>query len=56
MFILAYCNYAVLHSTRSVWSAATKDFKTIYDFSNKQISNMNACFLGFYALSSLVLS
>jgi len=56
MFALAYLNYSVLHSTRSVWSAATHDFLTIYEFTKDEIANMNACFLGAYAVSGLLLS
>ena len=56
MFLLAYTNYAALHSTRTVWSAATKDFKNIYNFSDDEVGNMNACFLGAFALSSFFLS
>jgi len=53
MFLITFMNYAVLHASRSVWSAATKDFKTIYDFSVPQIAYMNSCFLGAYAVGGI---
>lgn len=40
----------MLHATRSVWSAGTKDFKTLYDFEDYLIAAMNTCFLGFYGI------
>jgi len=43
-------NYAVLHSTRSVWSSATKGFTTLYPISADQIANMNSCFLVSYGV------
>jgi sugar phosphate permease len=45
-------NYAVLHASRSVWSAATKDLTLIYPeaINNDIIANMNTCFLISYGV------
>lgn len=48
MFLITYLNYTMLHATRAVWSAGTKNFKTLYHFDDKDITIMNTCFLGFY--------
>ena len=47
MFTITFMNYAVLHASRSVWSAATKDLTNIYPdaINNDIIANMNTCFL-----------
>jgi sugar phosphate permease len=54
MFGLTFLNYAVLHATRSVWSAATKDFLDIYSeaFSKEDIADINMTFLACYGLGS----
>ena len=49
MFALTFFNYACLHSTRSVWSAATKDLISLYDFSVSDIAKMNSIFLFAYS-------
>lgn len=51
MFALTYINYATLHASRSIWSAATKDLKNF--FSQDEIALMNGLFLGFYAVGGI---
>jgi sugar phosphate permease len=52
MFGITFMNYAVLHASRSVWSAATKDLTLIYPeaINNDIIANMNTCFLISYGV------
>ena len=56
MFALTFMNYAALHATRSIWSSATKDFITDYNFSEDTIAYMNICFLTAYAFGATFLS
>jgi sugar phosphate permease len=51
MFALTYVNYATLHATRAIWSAATKDLKTF--FSTDEIALMNGLFLASYAVGGI---
>ena len=55
MFGLTFINYAVLHCTRSIWSAATKDFQKLYDFSVPEVAAMNMCFLLSYSIGGIFL-
>ena len=52
MFVITFCNYAVLHATRSVWSAASKNLTVVYDgnITQDQIAGMNTAFLTCYGL------
>lgn len=52
MFALTFMNYAVLHATRSVWSAATKDIKDLYkgQISEDDIAGVNSAFLACYGI------
>ena len=56
MFLLTFINYAILHSTRSSWALATKDFKDVYGFSPNTVSDLNATFLFFYSVGGFFLS
>ena len=56
MFLLTYLNYAILHSTRSSWSLATKDFKNVYNFSTNTVFDLNATFLTLYAIGGFFMS
>lgn len=56
MFALTFTNYAVLHVTRSVWSAATKDMEVLYGFSTEQVAYMNMCFLLSYSIGGILIS
>ena len=56
MFGLTFTNYAVLHVTRSVWSAATKDMELLYGFSVEQVAYMNMCFLLSYSVGGILIS
>eukprot|EP00347_Sterkiella_histriomuscorum_P013119 403365944 len=53
IFILTFCNYAVLHTTRAAWSNATPQIKTLYSFDSKLISYMNSSFLFCYAMMGI---
>lgn len=55
MFALTFVNYSVLHCTRAIWSAATKDFKTLYGFTTNQVAAMNMCFLLSYSIGGIFL-
>ena len=55
MFGLSFCNYAVLHCTRVIWSDATKDFTDLYDISSTEVAAMNMCFLVCYAIGNMTL-
>lgn len=55
MFALTFVNYSVLHCTRAIWSAATKDFQTLYGFTTDEIAAMNMCFLLSYAIGGIFL-
>ena len=52
IFSLTFLNYGVLHATRTVWSAATKEFIDAYDgqISERDIANLNSTFLTVYSL------
>ena len=52
MFAITFCNYAVLHATRSVWSAASKDLTVVYEgeITQDQIAGLNTAFLACYGL------
>lgn len=50
MFVITYFNYAMLHASRSVWSAGTKDFKTLYKFEDYTIAGINTVFLASYGV------
>jgi sugar phosphate permease len=52
MFVITFMNYAVLHASRSVWSAASKDFTKIYPdaIDKDKIAYMNTCFLFSYGV------
>ena len=56
MFLLTYINYGILHATRSAWSLASKDLIVLYGFSEGTVSDMNATFLGFYAVGGFFIS
>ena len=56
IFLLTYCNYGVLHATRSAWSMATKDLLNLYDWKEGTVSDMNATFLFTYSLGGFFLS
>ena len=53
IFCMTFFNYAVLHATRSIWSAATKDIEKNYGFEHTNIANMNSCFLVSYGLGNI---
>ena len=53
MFAITFTNYAALHATRSIWSAATKDFKTTFNFNDQQIASMNSTYLTLYAVCGI---
>ena len=55
MFGLTFMNYAVLHCARVIWSAATKDFKDLYNFKDSDIAAMNTCFLLSYSIGGIFL-
>lgn len=52
MFAITFLNYAVLHATRSVWSAATKTIEIVYDgeITQDDIAGMNTAFLACYGI------
>ena len=56
MFTLTFVNYAVLHTTRSMWSSATKDIENMYEgFDTNNIALMNMCFLTSYSVGGFFL-
>ena len=52
MFLITFFNESMLHATRSIWSAGTKDFQKLYGFSKTTIAAMNTTFLAFYGVGS----
>ena len=53
IFSLTFFNYAVLHATRSAWSNASPTIESDYGYTATLLSQMNACFLGFYAFGGI---
>ena len=54
-FILTFLNYASLHTTRSMWSSATKDIEKLYGFTTKQIAMVDMWFLLAYSIGGIFL-
>ena len=53
MFAITFINYAALHATRSIWSSATKDFKSKFNFSMADVTTMNSTYLICYAVCGI---
>lgn len=56
MFIITFLNYSVLHTTRSMWSSATKDIQKVYGFSTQQLALVDTWFLLAYSIGVMFLS
>ena len=55
MFIFTFFNYSMMHASRSVWSAASKDLKIIYPdaINDDIIALLNTFFLISYGIGGL---
>ena len=56
MFALTFVNYAALHTTRAMWSAATADIKELYNFTTADVATIDTFFLASYSVGAIFLS